>query len=380
VLTTGEWSWNPGCGDIVTNPNTVTIEAEDVAGRTEQCTFDVNVGNQPPVGTIPTRSFFYTAGYLEDLSVGITDADGDGLTYSNLTVTPTPPDNVPSLVGDEITWAPSLNDALNNGGMYHLTVDATDGCDPVTVEWDIVIATVNDKVEIGSVTAQALTTDIILPIRIITTSPMWSVQLPLTARSVSGGAFWTGIVDTLPWEMIPEDAISNERKYDQYPNFDLVSPDDFYLWGKAELGQNHCVNTLDSAAYIKLKFDLNNNPGTFEIDTTFLPPLHTLRFLTCNDATAVYPAFVKGVITIEGCVCPLNGDWDCNDLINPVDVIFMVNYVYRASGDEPCNPGHCMQNGDVNCDGIINPIDVVYLANWVYLPDQPPPCNPCTDM
>ena len=34
VLATGEWSWNPGCGAIATNPNTVTVEAEDIAGRT----------------------------------------------------------------------------------------------------------------------------------------------------------------------------------------------------------------------------------------------------------------------------------------------------------------------------------------------------------
>jgi hypothetical protein len=380
LLTTGEWSWTPGCGDISGSPYTVTVEAEDVAGRTEQCSFSVAVGNQPPVSTIPARSFFYAGGYTEDLAAGITDPDGDGLTYSNMTITPTPPENTPSLAGDEITWTPSLNDALNNGGAYHFTVDADDGCALTTVGWDVFVATVNDKVEIGSVAAQAKTKNIILPIRIITTSPMWSISLPLTARSVSGGAFWTGVVDTLPWMMLPEDAISNERKYNQYPNFDLVSPDDFFLWGKAQLGNNHCLNTLDSAAYIKMRFNLNNNPGTFEIDTVFLPPLNHLRFLTCEETSEVFPAFVKGIITIEPCDCSLNGDWDCNGAIYPTDVIWMVNYVYRSSGQGPCNPGNCMQNGDVNCDGVINPVDVIYLVQYVYLPDKPPPCDPCTEM
>lgn len=380
LLPNGEWTWTPGCGDIATNPNTVTIEVIDIASRSEQCTFNVNVANQPPSGTIPTRSFFYTSGYTEVLSDEITDLDGDDLTFSNLTVSPTPPENMPTLTGDEISWTTSLNDALYNNGQYHLTVDGSDGCALVTFAWDVIVTTVNDKVEIGSASAQALTRDIILPIRLVTTSPMWSISLPLTARSVTGGAFWAGSVDTLPWEMVPEDAISNYRYYQQYPNFDLVSPDDFFLWGQAEIGQNHCLNTGDTAAYIKLEFDLNNNPGTFEIDTTFLPPLHTLGFRYCAGIGHITPAFIKGVVTIEPCDCPLNGDWDCSGLINPLDVVYSVNYVFRQSHHGPCNPGNCFQNGDVNCDGSINPLDVQYLIGWVYLPGHPAPCDPCTDM
>jgi len=380
LLANGQWSWTPGCADITTNPNTVTVEAEDIAGRTEQCAFDVNVGNQVPTGTIPTRIFYYTGGYTEDLSAAVSDPDGDGLTFDNLTVTPTPPENMPSLVGDEVTWTPSLNDALYNSGMYHLTVEASDGCAATVIGWDVVVTTVNDKVEIGSTSAQAKTKNIILPIRIVAANSVWSMHLPFRARSVTGGAFWTGVIDTLPWQMVPEDAISNERKFDKYPNFDRVSPDDFYLWGKAQFGSNHCLFTPDTAAYIRLRFDLNNNPGTFEIDTTYLPPFHSLLFIFCDATGDIVPAFVKGTITIGPCDCPLNGDWDCSGLINPVDVVWMVNYVYRASGQGPCNPGHCMQNGDVNCDGAINPLDVIYLAGWVYLPGKLPPCDPCTDM
>jgi hypothetical protein len=379
VLPNGDWAWMPGCSDIATNPNTVTIEVVDIASRTEQCTFDVNVTNQPPSGTVPNRGFIYTSPYLEVLSDDIINADGDPIIFSNLTITPTPPDNMPVLTDDEVSWAPSLNDALYNGGVYCLTVDASDGCDLITVEWELYVTTISDKVEIGTASAQALTPGIVLPIRIVTASPMWSIQLPLTARSVTGGAFWAGDIDTLPWEMVPEDAISNSRKFDKYPNFDRVSPDDFYLWGKAEFGQNHCLYTHDTAAYIRLRFDLNNNPGTFEIDTTFLPPFRTLRFLFCESIAAIVPAFIKGIVTVEPCDCPLNGDWNCDGRIDPLDVAYMVNYVYRAFDQRPCNPGNCFQNGDVNCDHQIDPLDCAYLAAWVYRPGTPPPCDPCTE-
>ncbi len=357
----------------------VEVIATDAAGNADTCYFDVTVTNQPPSGTVPNRGFIYTSPYLEVLSDDIVNYDGDPITFSNLTITPTPPDNMPVLTDDEVSWAPSLNDALYNGGVYYLTVDASDGCDLVTFEWELYVTTISDKVEIGTASAQALTTGIILPIRIVTASPMWSIQLPLTARSVTGGAFWAGDIDTLPWEMVPEDAISNSRKFNKYPNFDRVSPDDFYLWGKAQFGQNHCLYPHDTAAYIRLRFDLNNNPGTFEIDTTFLPPLHTLRFLFCESIAAIVPAFIKGIVTVEPCDCPLNGDWNCDGRIDPIDVVYMVNYVYRTFGQEPCNPGNCFQNGDVNCDHYIDPLDCVYLVAWVYRPGTPPPCDPCTE-
>ncbi len=372
----GLWTWTPTCGDIAGNPHTVTIEATDIANRSEQCSFDATVTNVPPSGTVPNTSFFYTNPYAITLTDYINDDDGHAVTFSNLTITPTPPENLPVLTGPDITWTPSLADAQNNNGNYHFTVDGSDGCETVTFEWEVIVTTVQDKVEIGSTNAQALMPGVELPIRVVASTPMWTISIPLQARSVSGGAFWAGEIDTLPWQMLPEDAVSHTRRFDKYPNFDRTSPDDFLLWAKAFFGNNHCLWTPDTAAYITLRFDLNNNPGQFEIDTVALAPSYTLYFALCDEIATIKPAFVKGVVTINPCDCN-NGDVNCDGKIDPVDFVYLVNFIYLNRG-EPCNPGNCFQNGDINCDHSIDPLDAAYFANYVFR-DRLPPCDPCTE-
>jgi len=63
----------------------------------------------------------------------------------------------------------------------------------------------------------------------------------------------------------------------------------------------------------------------------------------------------------------LYGDMDNSDLINPVDVIWLVNMVYR-SGPGPLIQGAQYINGDAQC----NPVDVIYLVNYVYRGGAPP--------
>ena len=55
----------------------------------------------------------------------------------------------------------------------------------------------------------------------------------------------------------------------------------------------------------------------------------------------------------------------------------MVNYVYKQIGSPPPPIPTCLgTNGDWNCDGEINPVDVVLLVNHVYKLG-PGPCDPC---
>ena len=78
------------------------------------------------------------------------------------------------------------------------------------------------------------------------------------------------------------------------------------------------------------------------------------------------------------CDCGGFCDVDLNGQINPVDVVFMVNYVYKnqdARQQIPTCPG---DNGDWDCGGTINPVDVVYYVNYVYKGQGSGPCDPCT--
>jgi len=81
------------------------------------------------------------------------------------------------------------------------------------------------------------------------------------------------------------------------------------------------------------------------------------------------------------CVCgtPV-GDANCDAAMNPVDVVYMVNFVYKNQDARCYPPGwNCPYDlGDVDCSGGVNPVDVVYYVNKVYK-NQDAFCNPCTD-
>ena len=90
-----------------------------------------------------------------------------------------------------------------------------------------------------------------------------------------------------------------------------------------------------------------------------------------------------GMATGGGCFCggppPAFGDITCDAAVNPVDVVKMVNYVYKGI-DDRCSVGwNCpVPPGDVTCEGAVNPVDVVHYVNYVYKNITPFPCDPCS--
>jgi len=64
------------------------------------------------------------------------------------------------------------------------------------------------------------------------------------------------------------------------------------------------------------------------------------------------------------------GDVNCDGSINPLDVVFLVNYVYMG-WDMLC----LLERGDLTCEGQVNPIDVTHLVNFVYNGWPIPPCE-----
>lgn len=79
------------------------------------------------------------------------------------------------------------------------------------------------------------------------------------------------------------------------------------------------------------------------------------------------------------CDCGVWGDVTGDGKINPVDVVFMVNHVYKNI-DQRVPYANCPREvGDVNCDTKVNPLDVVHYVNYVYKSITPWPCpDPCT--
>ncbi len=66
------------------------------------------------------------------------------------------------------------------------------------------------------------------------------------------------------------------------------------------------------------------------------------------------------------CDCGVWSDVTGDGAVNPVDVVFMVNYVYKNIDNRVDPPACPRQTGDVTCDGAVNPVDVVFYVNYVY--------------
>jgi len=100
---------------------------------------------------------------------------------------------------------------------------------------------------------------------------------------------------------------------------------------------------------------------------------YTYQFTYWSDtANPVVPAFNSGLIGIGDEFEPVSmcGDADGNGSINLLDVVFIINYLYKG-GPEP------WPVGSMDCDGnaLMNILDVTYLINYLYKGGPPPVCE-----
>lgn len=78
------------------------------------------------------------------------------------------------------------------------------------------------------------------------------------------------------------------------------------------------------------------------------------------------------------CDCGVWGDMNGDDGVNPLDVTYLVNFVYKNQ-DARVQPPDCpFVAGDVDCNSIPTPLDVTILVNLVYKSQGPLPCDPCS--
>jgi len=88
---------------------------------------------------------------------------------------------------------------------------------------------------------------------------------------------------------------------------------------------------------------------------------------------AAIAALPPACVCTDSLYCDLNRDM----AINPVDVVRIVNFVYKSI-DARLQIATCPgDNGDWDCDGNVNPVDVVRYVNFVYKSSTVIPCNPC---
>jgi hypothetical protein len=76
--------------------------------------------------------------------------------------------------------------------------------------------------------------------------------------------------------------------------------------------------------------------------------------------------FVDGVRQF-GPAC-VKGDVNLSGNINSADIIYLVNFVFKAGAVPKCSP----TTGDVNCNGVTNSADIIYLVNFVFKGGTPP--------
>jgi len=80
----------------------------------------------------------------------------------------------------------------------------------------------------------------------------------------------------------------------------------------------------------------------------------------------------------DECDCMGLGDLNVDGLINPLDVVHLVNYVYKGYSSSLLFGINCpVERGDWDCDETVNPVDVVYCVNYVYRNFGTGPCDPC---
>jgi len=82
-----------------------------------------------------------------------------------------------------------------------------------------------------------------------------------------------------------------------------------------------------------------------------------------NDNLDIY----EFVFQFEEYIC---GDADNNGEVNVADLVYMVNYIFKAGP-----PPEILESADVNASGEINVADLVYMVDYVFKGGPPPYCE-----
>lgn len=76
------------------------------------------------------------------------------------------------------------------------------------------------------------------------------------------------------------------------------------------------------------------------------------------------------------CCCQYHGIMVDDGVFNALDIVALIDYIFRNAGAPPTDPG-CphINRSDVNCDGVPNVLDIVRMIDFVF--GGVPLCEPC---
>lgn len=247
--------------------------------------------------------------------------------------------------------------------------------------------------------------------------PLKALVVPIVVREIDAGAFWTGHLpsdttfqggvpygvewkwENLGWasaiQQVRPAIVANNPGDWCCPHvdpcidisYDGVSPDHFAIGAQGIMDTEPAHP--NGRVFMTITFDVTGSGGDFEFDTAcFTGPLSDL-FITGTDFLDHGPeglndaVFNKGIITILSGSCDCTDHGDCNDdgIINPVDVVYLINYALRMVGPAPHSDPACpvINRGDWDCSGQINLVDIIKMINYVYRQPAPGPCDPCDE-
>lgn len=206
--------------------------------------------------------------------------------------------------------------------------------------------------------------DIVVTISISNSDTLQAISLPLIIRSVSGGA-WGKMV--LPYDSAVHfvgpvdstDTLGNRRVNTQ--GVDETSPDSALIGLVTAEPPGDWLLPGPMRPIVTIALHTDSIYGTFEIDSGRI--LDSRLFFVDDQIQKIFPAFIKGIETVQ----PLKGDLNGDGELTSADVVLLLNLAFLG-----ILPPEDPALGDMNCDGVVNAPDVVLLLNLVFLGSEPP--------
>ncbi|MBI5866984.1 MAG: hypothetical protein HZB43_01610 [candidate division Zixibacteria bacterium] len=140
------------------------------------------------------------------------------------------------------------------------------------------------------------------------------------------------------------------------------------------------VSKVSGSPLLTIAPDPGNCTGTITFAGSPSPGSFTATFRVATP-TCTGPLYTEDhVVTILAgffpCNCPDQGRLNADSVIDVLDIIALIDYVFSGAAQPVTDPICPTDRGEINCDGADDVLDVVDLIDYVFAEGQAP-CNPC---